>query len=251
MGKAYLFLSGKGGTGKTTVAASIGLKLARDGRRTVLVDADVGLRCADILLNMENDIVYDASDVLEDRSVVEEALTACPAENNLYLLSAPQMMNPSDVDKKAMNGVIRDLKTRFDYVLIDCPAGIGRGLRNVWSEADEAVIVSTPDDASLRDAERLSKLLFDKKQLRAQLLLNRTDRFLILFREERRPADIAAALDLPLLAAIPDSNDVYRALLAHKTALECDSRRVRRAIRLAADRLSGADIPLPTYCRPR
>ncbi len=247
MGRAYLILSGKGGTGKTTVSTSLALALADLGRRVLIVDADVGLRCCDLLMGMEDLVVYDASDILEDRCSLQEAITVHPEKSNLHLLSAPQMIMPGDVPKKDMIRLIDEAKPQYDDLLIDCPAGIGRGVKNVWQSADEAVIVATPDDASLRAAERTSALLFERMQLRASLLLNRIDPFLIAVKEEKRPGVIAAALDLPLFGGIPESYDVYRAVLMHKTAYECDARTVRRAVRRIARRMTGQNVRFPRY----
>ena len=251
MGRTYLFLSGKGGTGKTTLSTSLGMALARKGKRTVIVDADVGLRCADLLLGLENDILYDLSDVAEKRCTLNQALAHSRDAQGLSVLSCPQMMRPSDMDKKQIAGIIRELTADYDFVLVDCPAGLGRGLRNVWNAADEAVVVTTPDDAGVRAAERLSQLLFEKKGLHPQMILNRADRLLVSVREEQRPASISARTDMQLLGVIPDSQDVYRALLQHKTALQCDSISVRRAILRTADRMTGIDRKLPRYCRAK
>lgn len=249
MGKAYLILSGKGGVGKTTIATSLALVLSRRGLSVALVDADVGLRCADQLLNLQDEVVYDLSDVLEKRCLMRRAYTCRPEQEKLCLLSAPQILAPSDIERKEMNRLLSRLTTQFDIVLIDCPAGLGRGLKNVWECADEALLVATPDDACLRDAERVTALLFEKQGLRPLLVLNRVSHFLVWEGEVRKPADIADGLDLPLLAVIPENQEVYRALLKHKTAAECASRAVRRAFDIAADRLLCMDRKLPRYCR--
>ena len=251
MGRTYLFLSGKGGTGKTTLSTSLGMALARKGKRTVLVDADVGLRCADLLLGLENEILYDLSDVAEQRCTLGQALVHCRETQGFSILSAPQMLRPSDMDKGQMTEIINALAEKNDYVLIDCPAGLGRGLRNVWSAADDAVVVTTPDDAAVRSAEKLSYLLFDKKGIHPRMILNRADRLLVSVHEEQCPAAISARTDMQLLGVIPDSNDVYRALLMHKTALQSDSVSVRRAILRTADRLAGIERKFPRYCRAR
>ena len=115
--------------------------------------------------------------------------------------------------------------------------------------ADEAIVVATPDDACLRDAERVSALLFEKLQLHSSLLLNRVSRLMIWEGAVKKPGDIARALDMPLLGVIPDDEEVYRALLRHRTAVECGGRSVRRAIRRTADRLMGMEVHLPRYCR--
>ena len=247
MGRAIMIVSGKGGTGKTTVSTSLALALAQMGRQVLIFDGDVGLRCCDLLMGMEDLIVYDAGDVLDKRCSLDEAATAHPQFASLKLLSAPQMATPGDMSKKAIASLIEESKSSFDYIFIDCPAGVGRGLKNVWQAADEAVLVATPDDASLRAAERVSSLLFERRQLHAGLLLNRIDRFLIHVKEEKRPGMIAAALDLPLIGGIPESYDVYRGILMHKTALECDSASVRRAVRRVAKRLDGQDIRFPGF----
>ena len=251
MGKAYLFVSGKGGTGKTTVSTSLALALAQMGQRVLIFDGDVGLRCCDLMMGMEDLILYDAGDVLDQVCTLSEAVTAHPKYPALHLLSAPQIAMPSDLSKKAVATLIEDAKTRYDTVIIDCPAGIGRGLKNLWQAADEALVVSTPDDTSLRAAERVAALLFERRQLHAGLILNRIDRFLIHLHEEKRPAEIAAALDLPLVGGIPESYDVYRGILMHKTALECDSAAVRRAIQRIARRMTGQIVRFPRFYHTR
>ena len=249
MGRAYLIVSGKGGTGKTTVSTSLALALAQIGRKVLIFDGDVGLRCCDLLMGMEDMIVYDAGDVLENRCTLEEAATAHPNCPSLRLLSAPQMATPGDMSKKAVAALIEDAKAEYDDIIIDCPAGIGRGLKNVWQAADEAILVATPDDASLRAAERVAALLFERRQMHASLLLNRIDRVLISVHEEKRPGEIAAQLDMPLIGGIPESYDVYRGILMHKTALECDAASVRRAIRRIAKRMTGETVRFPKFYR--
>ncbi len=249
MGRAYLIVSGKGGVGKTTIATSLALSLARRGMSVALVDADVGLRCADQLLDLQNDVVYDLLDVLDKRCLMQRALVRHPEAEKLCLLSAPQEAAPSDISRNDMARLFKKLKSRFDFVLVDGPAGIGRGIKNVWEGVDEALMVVTPDDVCIRDAERVSQLLFEKQKLHPQLILNRVNRSFLWDGEMKKPAQIAQELDMPLLAVIPDSKEVYRALLHHRTALECKSRAVRRAIAMAADRLLGMDKKLPRYCR--
>lgn len=249
MPKSYLILSGKGGVGKTTIATSLAVSFASHGIKCALVDGDVGLRCVDQLLGMQNDIIMDAGDVLEQNCDLSSALNVHPRFPALSVLSAPQFLTPSDIDKKAMEKLLRDLKKEFDIVLIDCPAGIGRGLKNLWSAADDAIVVATPDDVCLRDAERVGTLLFEKKQLHPYLILNRYDRSLHFDGLIRKPAEIAQSLDMPLLSVIPYSDLVYRALVQHKSAFECANPVVRRAIQRTADRMLGLPVQLPRYCR--
>ena len=237
MSKAYLILSGKGGVGKSTVASALADLWAQKGLKTVLVDGDVGLRCAEMFFGMQHSIVWDAQDVLDKSCTLSQALCRCPDREMLYLLAAPQALSPSDIDKKDMGSLIDGLKAEFDRVILDCPAGLGRGVKNLWNSADEAIVVATPDALCLRDAERVGQMLFDKKKLHPYLLLNRYDRTLLWDRLIESPERIAGALDMPLLGVLPQSDFVYRALLQHKPASRCAGLLVRKNLRNIAEKL--------------
>lgn len=248
MSKIFAIMSGKGGVGKSTVSAALAELYARQGLKVTLVDGDVGLRCADLMLGMQDRVVYDLGDWTQSACTPEQALAAVPGLPTLTLLAAPQMLRPSDMKGKEIERVVSWLARRQDVVLIDAPAGIGRGLKNLLLEKAQPVIVATPDDVSIRDAERLTALLTEKgMDAHPGLVLNRVSRRLVRRGEMLPPQQLAAALDLPLTGVIPESEGIYRALLRHETALHAGDEAVARAMETLGSRLLGADTPLPAY----
>lgn len=247
MGRIIAIMSGKGGVGKSTLSAALAECYARMGKKVALLDGDVGLRCADLMLGMQDKVVFDLGDVVEERCGLDQALLSHPDYPFLLLLAAPQMMKPSDVKAKKIRKIVDILAARMDVVILDAPAGIGRGLKNLLNEQAMSLIVATPDDVSIRDAERLSSLLFDKGEMHSELVLNRVDRHMVKMGDMLPPAQIARMLDLRLMGIIPESRAVYRALLSHQTALRCADRAVVSALERTARRLLGQDVPLPSY----
>lgn len=247
MGRVFAIMSGKGGVGKSTLAASLAEYYARQGKHVALLDGDTGLRCADLMLNLHNQVVYDLGDLAEKNCTLEQAMVRPGPLPTLSLLAAPQLMRPSDLKAKAMGRIIEELTERMEIVLLDAPAGIGRGLKNLLGAAAEPVIVATPDDVSVRDAERLGSLLLQREEPRPGIVFNRVSARLVRRGDMLPPAQLAMALDMPLLGVIPDSPHVYRALLKHQTALSCGDGQVEKAIGRIAARLLGADVPLPSY----
>ena len=240
-------MSGKGGVGKSTLAASLAIYYARTGKQVVLLDGDIGQRCADLMLNVQDRVVYDLGDVADKSCELSEALLPHPAWPNLSLLAAPQMLNASDVKRKAMDKIITKLEQESDILLLDAPAGIGRGLKNLLGTTAEPVIVATPDDVCIRDAERLAALLHQMEEPRPALVLNRVRSMWVRRGLITPPEQLALALDMPLMGVIPESTKICKALLRHETALDCGDRNVARAIEVTAARLLGADAPLPEY----
>lgn len=247
MGKMFAVMSGKGGVGKSTLSAALAVYYARSGLNTILLDGDVGLRCADLMLDVQDKVVYDLGDLVEKRCAAEQALVSPAGLPQLSLVAAPQLMKASEMKSREVAQWITRLGARADVLLIDAPAGIGRGLKNLLGTAAAPVIVATPDDVSVRDAERLAQLLSERGETRPALVLNRVNERLIRSGEMRPPQALAQALDLPLAGVAPESPAVYRALLAHCTALDCGDRAVQDAVERIAGRLLGADVPLPEY----
>ena len=247
MGRIFAIMSGKGGVGKSTLAAALAECYARQEMRTVLLDGDVGLRCADLLLGMQDRMIYDLGDLVEKNCPLEQAMVRHPSLSSLSLVAAPQMMSASDLKRKDMGRVITQLSDASDVLIIDAPAGIGRNLKNLLGAAAEPVIVATPDDVCLRDAERLSLLLTQREEPRPVVVFNRVSKKLVRLGEMRTPAQMAATLDMPLMGAVPDSPKVYRALLHHRGALHCGDDKVVSAIEHIAARLMGEDVPLERY----
>jgi septum site-determining protein MinD len=206
--RTILICSGKGGVGKTTLTANLGIALARQGERTAVLDADFGLRNLDLLLGLENRIVYTAQEVLAETCRLEQALVRHKQEPNLSLLPAgnPRMLEwltPDDMRK-----IVGMLAERFDYVLIDCPAGIEEGFKNAAAAAEEALVVTTPEVSAVRDADRVIGLLQTRKIEPVQLVLNRVRPKMIANQEMLAISDVTDILALPLLGLVVEDEQV-------------------------------------------
>lgn len=247
MGKAWLVASGKGGVGKSTVVSSLALALARQGCKTCIVDADIGLRDQDALLGLENRIVYDLVDVCNKDCRLQQALISPMEESNLSLLPASQFARAKELDPKAFRRIITDLKGSFDHVIIDGPAGIERGLRGILTaDYDETIIVCTPDDVCIRNAERAVFTMDGKNLPRPSLIVNRLLPDLIEAGEMYSAQVVAQTLDLPLLGEIPDDQTIYRALITRVPLMDTDCEGQKALTRIAR-RMKGDSVPLPGY----
>ena len=247
MGRTFVILSGKGGVGKSTLAAALAEFYARQGKTVALLDGDMGLRCADLMLDMQDRVIYDLGDAAEKTCKLDEALVAHPTLPNLSLLAAPQMMNASDVKRKEVGRIITRLSDEKDILLLDAPAGIGKGLKNLLGAAAEPVIVATPDDVCVRDAEKLISVLSQREEPRPVIVFNRVQKKLVRKGTMTAPDVLAEALDVPLMGVIPESPKIYQALLRHEGALHCGDPKVVRAVEVIAARLLGADAPMEKY----
>ncbi len=247
MGKAFMIASGKGGVGKSTLAAALAVTFARQDVSCILIDADAGLRCADLLLDLQDHVVFDLQDLASGECTADQALVQHPLYPSLWLLAAPQLVKASDMRAKEIRRAVELLKQQADVVLLDCPAGLGRNLKNVLGSADQTLLVATPDDVSVRDIQRMDYLLGERGEARPGLILNRVSKKLIHLSEMQPPHIIAESLDLPLLGVLPESQAIYRALLQRKTAADCADAAVRNALQNIAMRMLGAQIPLPHY----
>jgi septum site-determining protein MinD len=205
-GRAIVITSGKGGVGKTTTTANTGAALAATGATVVLVDADVGLRNLDIVMGLEARVRHHVLDVLEGKATLEEALVTDKRVPALRLLAAAQTREKDDVDTLAFRDLIGSLRERFDYVLIDCPAGIEKGFANAIVGADEAIIVCTPEVSAVRDADRVVGLLGDERSVK--LIVNRLRPSMVRRGKMLSVDDVNAILRLPLLGVITDAPDV-------------------------------------------
>jgi septum site-determining protein MinD len=205
-GRAIVVTSGKGGVGKTTTTANTGAALAATGAKVVLVDADVGLRNLDIVMGLEARVRYHVLDVLEGAATLDDALVTDKRVPALRLLAAAQTREKDDVDTLAFRDLIASLRERFDYVLIDCPAGIEKGFANAIVGADEAIIVCTPEVSAVRDADRVVGLLGDQRSVK--LIVNRLRPALVRRGKMLSVEDVNTILRLPLLGVIADAPDV-------------------------------------------
>jgi len=207
MGRAIVIMSGKGGVGKTTTTANLGTALARQGKNVVLIDADIGLRNLDVVMGLENRIVYHVVDVLQKKCTPQKALIKDRRIDNLFLLAASQTDDKDSVSPEQMRDLIEQLKAAFDWVLIDCPAGIEQGFRNAIAGADEAIVVATPEVASIRDADRVVGLLL-RQNISARLIVNRVAPEMVRRGDMLSQEDVIEILSLELLGAVPLDGDI-------------------------------------------
>ena len=247
MSVSFCIASGKGGVGKSTLAANLGAALARSGKSVVIVDADIGLRAQDALLSMENHVVYDLMDVALKECPLEQAVLPHPSITGLSLLPASQFARVRSLEPKRLKKILDSLRMDHDFVILDCPAGVERGLRNVLNAGvDVTILLATPDDISIRDAERVVHILDSKQLPRPRLIVNRLDSHLIRKGEMYPARTVADTLDLELIGEIPEDQAVYRSELRHSLFVDFDCEARRALLRIAA-RLCGESVPFPVY----
>ncbi len=243
LGRAIVITSGKGGVGKTTTTANLGTALAKRGANVALVDADVGLRNLDILLGLESRVRYHLLDVLEEKVELNEALVRdkhCP---NLYLLAAAQAREKDEVNTESMRELIEELRERFEYVLIDCPAGIEMGFTNAVVGAQEAIVVCTPEVSAVRDVDRVVGLLGNA--FAPKLIINRVRPHLVRKGKMLSVEDVNSILRLPLLGVIADEAEVIVSTnKGEPIALRTDSQTAKAYHSIAA-RIAGEDVAAP------
>jgi septum site-determining protein MinD len=247
-GRAIVITSGKGGVGKTTMTANIGTALAQAGAKVALVDADVGLRNLDIVLGLEARVRSHVLDVLEGRVTLDDALVTDKRVPTLRLLAAAQTREKDEVDTTAMHAMIDTLREQFDYVLIDCPAGIEKGFTNAIVGADEAIIVCTPEVAAVRDADRVVGLLGNRESIK--LIVNRLRPELVRRGKMLSVEDVNAILRLPLLGVIADEPGVIISTnKGEPLALDVGST-AGAAYRAIAGRIAGTNTSKPLIPQP-
>lgn len=208
MSRIIVTTSGKGGVGKTTVTANIGMALARLGRQVVLVDADFGLRNLDLLLGLENRVIYTAVEVFTGECRLEQALVKDKREPNLVLLPAAQNRTKESVSPEQMEQLISALTKVYNYVIIDSPAGIETGFKNAITAAKEALIVATPEIAAVRDADRVVGLLEAQGIKRIHLIVNRLRPAMVEVNNMMSVQDVQELLAIPLIGVIPEDERV-------------------------------------------
>ncbi|MGL5081550.1 MAG: septum site-determining protein MinD [Microcoleaceae cyanobacterium] len=208
MSRVIVITSGKGGVGKTTSTANIGMVLAKRGHRVAVVDADFGLRNLDLLLGLENRIVYTALDVLAGECTLEQALVRDKRQPRLSLLPAAQNRMKDAVTPNQMKDLVGRLESNHDYVLVDCPAGIEQGFQNAIAPAREAIIVTTPEISAVRDADRVVGLLEANDIKRIRLLVNRIRPAMVLANNMMSVQDVEEILAIPLVGVVPDDEGI-------------------------------------------
>ncbi|MDD6213193.1 MAG: septum site-determining protein MinD [Clostridiales bacterium] len=208
MGEVIVITSGKGGVGKTTTTANIGMGLAMMDKKVLLIDIDTGLRNLDVVLGLENRIVYNLVDVIEGNCRIKQAVIRDKVQPNLYLLPTAQTRDKSSVSPRQITKLLESLRKEYDFILLDSPAGIEQGFQCAIASADRGIIVTTPDVSAIRDADRVMGLLEDNGIRNVHLLLNRLRPSLVRQGDMMSPDDVVEILGIPLIGVIPDDEAV-------------------------------------------
>jgi len=247
MGEVIVITSGKGGVGKTTNTANIGTALADIGKKVVVVDGDTGLRNLDILMGLENRIVYNLIDVIEEKCSLKQALIKDKKYENLYLLSTSQTKNKNDIKPEQMSKLIDELKCKFDYILIDSPAGIEQGFDNATIGADRALVVVNPELTSIRDAYRVIGMLDNKGIKNNRVIVNKIDYEMVKNGEMLDADDIVNNLDIELIGIVPIDKSITISTNKGQPVTLNRNSKVGRAFNEIAIRIIGEEVPFEFY----
>lgn len=244
MGEAIVITSGKGGVGKTTTSANLGTALALLGKKVCLVDTDIGLRNLDVIMGLENRIIYDLVDVIEGQCRLQQALVKDKRFEDLHFLPASQTKDKDAVSAEGMKKIIQQLKETFEYVIIDCPAGIEQGFKNAISGADKAIVITTPENSAVRDADRIIGLLESSHIPAPKLLINRIRPNMVKSGEMLDIDEICSVLAIDLIGIVPDDPQIITsANTGEPTVMNPDSK-AAVAYRNVARRILGDSVPL-------
>jgi len=242
-GKVVTITSGKGGVGKTTIAANLGAALANLGKRAVCIDADIGLRNLDVVLGLENRIVYDLVDIIEGRCRLRQAMIRDKRLPELYLIPSAQTRDKSAVSPSDMVRLCDELRPEYDWVLIDSPAGIERGFRNAIAPAEFIIVVTNPEVSAVRDADRIIGLIEAEEKGPPRLLINRIKPSMVKRGDMLSAEDVLELLAVELIGLVPEDEEVITsANRGIPVALDGKSK-AGQAFRNIAHRLLGEDIP--------
>ena len=243
-GRTIVITSGKGGVGKTTATANIGSGLAMRGHRVVVVDTDIGLRNLDVVMGLENRIVYDLVNVIEGTCKLHQAMIRDKSNDELYLIPAAQTRDKNSIDAEQLRELCSKLEEEFDYVLMDCPAGIEQGFKNAVSAAKEAIIVTTPEVASIRDADRVIGLVEAAELQRPRLIINRINPEMVKRGDMLDHRDVVDLLALEVLGLVPaDERTITAANRGVPVVHDKHALSGAAFLRIAA-RVDGDEVPL-------
>lgn len=248
MGKAIVITSGKGGVGKTTTTANLGTALALLGKRVCLVDLDIGLRNLDVILGLDNRIIYNIVDVAQGTAKLHQALIKDKRfDDKLYLLPAAQNTDKSALEPEEVKAIVEELKPDFDYILLDCPAGIEQGFMNAVAGADEAIVVSTPEISSVRDADRVVGLLEQKELTEPPMLvISRIRRHMMNDGDMMDVDEITHHLSIKLIGIVFDDDGVISYSNKGEPIVLNEKNPASQGYRNIARRLEGETVPLMT-----
>ncbi len=243
MSKVIVITSGKGGVGKTTSTANIGTALSLLGKKTVVIDADIGLRNLDVVMGLENRIVYDLVDVVEGRCKIKQAMIKDKRFSNLYLIPAAQTRDKDAVKPEQMKNLCEALKKDFDFVIIDCPAGIENGFKNAIAGADEAIVVTTPEVSAVRDADRIIGLLEASEIHNPKLIVNRIKIDMVNRGDMMNIEDILDILAIDLIGVVPDDENIVISTNKGEPVVTSEQSMAGRAYKNIAMRIQGEEVP--------
>ena len=248
MGEVIVITSGKGGVGKTTTTANVGTGLAMLGKKVVLIDTDIGLRNLDVVMGLENRIVYNLVDVVENNCRIKQALIKDKRYPNLYLLPSAQTKDKTAVTPEQMKKLADDLKEEFDYILMDCPAGIEQGFKNAVAGADRALVVTTPEVSAIRDADRIIGLLEANEIGSTHLVVNRLRTDMVKEGNMMSSEDVVEILAVDLIGAILDDEQIVISTNQGEP-LSGKNSQAEEEYRNICRRLIGEDVPYTTVRR--
>ena len=244
MGVSIVITSGKGGVGKTTTTANIGTALAAQGKKVVVVDGNTGLRNLDVLMGLENRIVHTVIDVIENRCRTRQALIRDKRFNNLYLLPTAQTKDKNDISPEQMLRLVNELNEEFDYVILDCPAGIEQGFENAIVGADRAIVVVNPEITSVRDADRVIGKLDAKGLENHEVIVNRLNYEMTKKGDMLDISDIIETLSVKLLGVVPDDRNITVSTNKGEPIVLDEKASAGQAFRNIGRRIIGEDVPI-------
>lgn len=244
MGEAIVITSGKGGVGKTTTTANLGTALALQKKKVCLVDTDIGLRNLDVVMGLENRIIYDIVDVVNERCKTKQALITDKRFDCLHLLPAAQTSDKSEVTPEGVKAIVDELKQDYDYIVIDCPAGIEQGYKNAVAGADKAIVVTTPEKSSVRDADRIIGLLEQEEMESPKLVVNRIRNHMMKNGDMLDVDEIVNVLSIDLLGIVIDDDAVIKASNSGEPVAMKPNSKASLAYRNIARRILGETVPL-------
>ncbi len=243
MGEVIVITSGKGGVGKTTTTANIGTGMALLGKKVVLIDTDIGLRNLDVVMGLENRIVYDIVDVIEGTCRLKQALIKDKRFDGLYLLPAAQTRDKNSISPQQMVNLCDDLRKEYDYIVVDCPAGIEQGFKNAIAGADRALVITTPEVSAVRDADRIIGLLEANEVRNPQLIVNRVRQDMVKRGDMMSIEDIIDILAIGLIGVVPDDENIIISTNRGEPAVNDNKSSAGQAYRNITKRLIGEDVP--------
>jgi septum site-determining protein MinD len=246
LGEVIVITSGKGGVGKTTTTASLGAALALRGQRVLVVDADIGLRNLDMMLGLENRIVFNVVDVAKKICKPAQAIIKSKKSNNLYLLPASQTDDKDVVDEAEVRYVLEQFRREFHYILVDSPAGIEQGFRNACAGAESAIVVTTPEVSAIRDADRVVGLL-SSKGIEAKLIINRIDFEMVRRGDMLSVRDVQDILGIEILGVVERDDQIISAANCGEPVVYNQKSKAGQAFTRIAARVCGEQVAIPSF----